>query len=880
MLDKLKSTIPHVVAVAIFIALASIYFFPQVQGYNLQQADTERFIGMSKEISDYRDKFGSEPLWTNSMFGGMPAYQISTNHSNYVVPVENTLVLKLLARPIGYVVLAMLSFYILMLCFGVSPWLSIIGAIAFGFASYNMLYLGAGHNSKIHALALLPMVIGSVLLAYRKNIWIGAILLSFFLCLQVAANHLQITYYSVFLILAIVIVEMVIHFKNKLYGKFIKVSLILVIAAFLGVLPSFSSLFTTFEYGKYSTRGKSELTISSSASASEKATPEEALEESYITQHSMGFGEVWCAVVPDIKGGPMNYMGNKKEIMKDVDPQFQNYVAQSPSYWGDQDYGGVFYYGAAIFLLFVLGMVLIADPIKWAFLAATVLAVMLSWKYGSVLSFFIEHFPWFNKFRDTKNILILVQISFPFIAVLLIKELFEKVINRKKLLYTLIAVNGLLALFYIMPSTFFDFQSVREASSFSRRAASYGGDQNYLAQFNTFITELENARIAIFKKDVLRSLFFTMVISGLVYFFVAGKVKKNHFLIALGVMVLIDLWIVDKRYLNNESEGKGYKMWVEKQKYNNPYRPSVADNFILNNEVQTNPALGKTINDAVEAALTTTKVTNTELEREKLSFRELGFETDYRVLSLSNPFSDGGTSYYHKSVGGYHGAKLKKYNEIIDFYLSGELQTISQTLSDSTLTNERLQKILRDSIPVLSMLNTKYVIYSPNASPLVNTTANGNCWFVNNVIFADNANNEMLELGKVNLRSTAVVNAKHKTAIAAFKFDTAASIRLETYLPNKLVYKSKSATSQVAVFSEIYYPKGWNAYIDGKISIYFAANYILRAMVVPAGEHTIEYRFEPASYALGEKVSIASSIFLLLLLMGSLGFQLYRWLKK
>ena len=880
MVDKLKGLIPHAIAVVIFIVVTATYFYPQVEGYRLHQGDTENFVGTSKEITDYREKFDSEPLWTNSLFCGMPTYQISTIYPNYVMDIVNIVILKPLNRPIGYVVLGMISFYILMLCFGVSPWLGIIGALAFGFASVNMLYLGGGHNSKVHAIALIPMVMGAILLAYRKNLWMGAILLSFFLCLQVSANHLQMTYYSLFLIGAIVLVEMILHFKNKLYFKFAKTSGIVAVAVIIGLLPSFSNLFTTYEYSKFTTRGKSELTISSPNALSQKEAPSDALETKYITMYSMGYGEVWSVVIPDVKGGAVNYLGNNKEIMKDVNPQFREYIAQSPSYWGEQDTsGGAFYFGASIFLLFVLGMVFIKDPIKWAFFGASALAIVLSWKYGSTLQFFIDHFPWFNKFRDTKMMMILVQISFPCIGLLFVNELFTNQINRKKLLYTLLAVNGLLILFYIMPSTFFDFQSTAESRNFSKQAASYSGNHDYQTQFNLFISELENARITIFKKDLMRSLFFVVIISGLIYFFAAGKVKKKYFILILGFLVLVDLWMVDKRYLNNESTGKGYKMWVDKQQSVNPYRPSVADNFILNNEIQINPAVGKKIDAGVNEAMTKLNGKNSDIEKEKVTFRELGFATDYRVLAFPNPLSDGRTSYFHKSLGGYHGARLKKYDELMSFYIFPELNKVGKNLQDSTLTNDKLSVLLRDSLPILNMLNTKYIIYSPNTSPLVNTTANGNCWFVKEVKFVESANEEMLALGKENLRIEAIVNSKFKGEIPSFQYDSSALIHLDSYMPNHLVYKSKSKYPQVAVFSELYYPKGWDVFVDGKKASYFTANYLLRAMLVTAGEHTIEYRFEPSSYLIGEKVSLASSILLTLLLLSALGFGVYKMKK-
>lgn len=883
--ENLKKLLPHVVAVVIFIVLACIYFYPQLDGYQLQQGDTERSIGMSKEISDFRAKYGTEPLWTNSSFSGMPAYQISTLHSNYVSPVSDGFLLKIFNRPIGYIVLAMVAFYIMLLCFELSPWLSIIGAVAFGFSSIFMLYLEGGHNSKVHAIALLPGIIGSLLLAYRKNFIVGSVLLAFFVCIQVAANHLQMTYYGLFLVSVIVVVELIIHVKNKQVLKFVKVSSIVLIAAIMGMLPSFSNLNTTAEYSKYSTRGKSELTISPASSGTQQIqSTKDALDADYITQYNIGFGESWMVVIPDVKGGDQTYISYRKdgkEILKDVDPRYQEYVAQSSSYWGEQEFsGGAFYFGATMFVLFILGLIFIADPIKWAFLAASVLGVMMAWKYGSAIQFFINHFPLFNKFRDTKMTLILVQMAFPFVGLLFIKEIFTKTINKKKLLYAILAINGVLLLFYIMPGAFFDFVSTSEADSISKQTTSLQNNAAYLDQFNSAIGELENARKIIFKKDVLRSLFFSLMVSGLVYFFVAGKVKKNYFLGALGVLVLLDLWLVDKRYINNEEANGGYKKWVRNQQYNNPFRASTADNFILNNELAHDSSLRSKINTAVAQAMATTKTKNAEVEQEQLTFRELNFATDYRVLNIPNAFSNGEVSYFHKSLGGYHGAKLKKYQELIDFYISDENNAIMRALRDSTITMERINDLLKTRIPILNMLNTRYIIYNPGAAPLVNNNAYGNCWFVKDVRFVANADSEMLALGKLNLATTAVVNQKFKSEIPLVQYDSAASIKLKSCLPNHLVYSSKSTTPQVAVFSEIYYPKGWNAYIDGKKSPYFSANYLLRGMTVPAGEHTIEFKFEPSSYYIGEKVSMVSSILLIVLIVGVLGFEVYRRTKQ
>lgn len=878
--DKLKQLLPHVVAIAIFIALSAVYFYPQVKGMQLRQGDIDRHQGMSKEIVDFRAKYNAEPLWTNSMFAGMPAYQISTKHSNYVDSVGNMLILKPFSRPIGYVLLAMIAFYILMLCFGISPWISIIGSVAFGFASIFVLYLEGGHNSKVHAIALLPAVIGSLLLAYRKNMVMGALLLAFFVCLELSANHLQMTYYALFLIAAIVIVEFVIHLKNKLLGKFIKVSLVLAVAAIIGILPTISNLLTTAEYSKYSTRGKSELTIT--PKSGQQTTSAEALESSYITEYNLGAGEVWSLVIPNVKGGRMDYIGNKKDIMPKVDKKYVEYIAQKPSYWGEQaSSGGAFYFGASVFLLFILGMVFIKDRLKWAFMAASLLAILLSLKSGVLIDMFINSFPLFNKFRDTKMILLIAQISFPFVGLWFIKELMNVQLDKKKLMYTLVAVNGLFILFYIAPKVFFDFLTPYEIAEFDKQSAELQNNIPYLTQFLEFKASFEDARILIFKKDVLRSLLFTILISGLVYMFAIKKLKANLLLLGVGVLILIDLWAVDKRYLNNEQKGREYYSWTKKKEVSAPYRASYADNFILQAEVNNNPSIAKKIDEALAADLKSgANSEEAEITREKLSFRELNFATNYRVVTLQNPFANAEISNFHKSIGGYHGAKLKKYQELIDFYLIDELGTFIKTLQDSTTNSDSIDNLFKNKIPVLGMLNTKYLIYNPGANPLTNTYALGNCWFVSDVKFVDNADAEMLSLGNTNLRNTAIVRTSYKNEIGKYESDTTASIRMTEYLPNRIVYASKTKNPQFAVFSEVYYPKGWNAYIDGKQVPYINANYILRAMNIPAGEHTIEFRFEPQSYIVGNKISLASSILLVVLVIGMIGFEAFKWAKK
>ena len=565
--------------------------------------------------------------------------------------------------------------------------------------------------------------------------------------------------------------------------------------------------------------------------------------------------------------------------MENIDPQYKEPVGQQSTYWGEQNFsGGAIYFGATVFVLFILGLVFIKDPIKWAFLSATILAVVLSWKYGSILAFFIDHFPLFNKFRDTKGMLIIAQIAFPFVGLLFLKEIFTRSIDKKKLLYALLAINGLLLLFLALPATFFDFVTTQESNGFSKQIAQ---NPAYTDQINTLISELEKARIAIFRKDTLRSLLFALAMGGLVFGFVAGKIKKNYFLISIGLLVLIDLWAVDKRYLNNEESGSGYKSWVDKQQFSNPYRASAADYAILNNELVQNPALRGKIDEAVKQDLTKINPKdNVDVQKERLTFSELGFNTNYRVLTLPDPFSNGEVSYFHKSLGGYNGAKLKKYQELIDFYLGPEINAFYNSLRDSTITMQKIDYELRYKMHVLNMLNTKYIIFNPSNAPFINPNGNGNAWFVKAIQYADNANDEMLSLGKVDLKTTAVIDTKHKAEVQPFQLDSTARIKQTSYKTNDIVYECKSGKPQLVVFSEIYYPEGWDAFIDGKKATCFSANYLLRAMNLPAGSHTIEFKFEPRSYDVGEKISKASSIILIILLFGAASFGIYKKVKE
>jgi hypothetical protein len=869
-MKNLKQYLPYLIAIIIFFVLASVYFAPHYSGYGLRQYDIQHAIGMSKEASDYKNIDNAEPLWTNSCFGGMPAYQVlMTNNSNLIPKLEGWIFLKFLGAAIGFLLIAMISFYILLLCFEVDPWTSIIGAIAFGFSTVNFLYLGSGHITKVHAIALLPGIIGSMIYGYRKNVRVGSVLLCLFVCLHISANHIQQTYNFLFLAAAIIIVELYISFKERILPAFLKKSLILLAAAIIGLLPAMSGLLLTYEHGKYTTRGKSELTIS--ADNNKESTSSEGLESWYIKQYSLGYGEVWSIAVPNIKGGASGYLSNNQDKIKNVSPEYKEFVSNQNSYWGEQfGSGGPFYFGATIFLLFILGMVFIKDRIKWAFLAASILAVILSWKYSSILDFFIEHFPLFNKFRDTKMMLILVQISLPFIGVLFLKELFLQKIDKKKLNYTLLATIGIFILFYIMPSVWFNFFSYDENQDFNKQLSAYSTNINAIQQIEQAKSEIQNVRIAIFQSDVLRSIFFMFLIGVLVLLYNRDKISKKWLLISVGLLVLIDLWNVDKRILNNNKVSGVYKNWVKNDEGRNPYRATVADMQILSRELKNDSMLAFKINQE----LNNFESTSTEVEKEQKAFSLLNRNTDYRVLLLPDPFSDASISYFHKSIGGYHGAKLKIFQELIEFRLIKELQSLINAINSKN--NTLLYNALRQT-PSLNMLNTRYIVTNPDAAPIINPFANGSVWFVKNIQFVENLDNEILSLDSINPTNTAVIENKYSSQIQNnFKYDSASSITLKTYKPNHLTYQTNAINPQIAVFSEIYYKDGWNVYIDGIKDSYFRANYVLRGMYVPSGNHTIEFKFEPTIYNLSKNISFAGSALIVLFVLGMLGLEFRR----
>lgn len=823
-----KKLIPYFVAFAVFLGIIVVYFSPVFEGKSLKQHDIAMFKGMSKEIVDFRAKTGEEPLWTNSMFGGMPAWQISVKYAgNLTQYVDKALQLGL-PSPANLVFLYFLGFFVLLLVMGVDVWLSIVGAMAFALSSYFFIILGAGHTSKAHAIGYMAPVLAGILWTFRGKYLKGSALTALALALEIKAGHLQITYYLLILILVVGIYLLIENLRAKQMKHFFKATTILLFAALLAIAANLTSLWGTWEYGKYTMRGKPELT-------KEKENKSSGLDRDYITAWSYGIGETWSLMIPNVKGGASGYLDDHDAAMKKSDPVYKKYVARQNAYWGDQPgTSGPVYVGAILVFLFVLGLLLLDDHLKWALLAATVLAIMLSWgkNFMGLTNFFIDYVPAYNKFRAVSMILVIVELTIPLLAILTLDKLIrhpDLLLKRRKAFYTALGLTaGISLLFYLFPTAFFSFFSKMEWQQFAQMKKN-----NDPVQIAAFMNSIENVRIAIFRQDAARSFFFIFLAAILILLFASNKLNKTWLLLGMGLLILVDMSGVDKRYLNDDH-------YEFKRVANQPFSETLADRFIF---------------------------------RDK--------QPDFRVLDLTkNVFNDASTSYFHFSIGGYHGAKLQRYQDLIEAYLAPEIADLRKMLSKKATLGEidssfRAQKIL-------NMLNTKYYIYHPKAQPLLNTYAYGNAWMVHELKWVNNADEEIAALAKVDLQSVAVADKQfaHQVKQIHFPKDTSAKVLLTAYAPNHLVYHFESKEQQLVVFSEIYYPKGWEAFVDGKPVPYFRVDYVLRAMVVPAGKHRIEFKFEPRAWRIGEHISLVSSLILLLVIALVAAFEIKKLLKK
>ena len=819
--QKNKNLLSVVGAILAFAVITLIYFSPVLQGKRIKQHDIEMHKGMAEEISQYREATGNQTLWTNAPFGGMPAWNISvTPKGNLTEPVYQALRIGM-PQSLGSVFICMLGFFVLLWVLDCGFWISFIGAIAYGFTSYLFIVIGAGHNAKAMAMAYMAPVIAGVLLTYKgKYLW-GCLLTAFALAFEVRTNHLQITYYLALIIVILVIAELISDIKNKKIGHFLKASLGLVVAAIIGVLTCSTALYGNYEFGKETTRGKPVLTRNEDNQTN-------GLDRDYITQWSYGKGETWSLLIPNAKGGASAYIGKQNPALDKADRQFKDNIAQSNAYWGDQPgTSGPVYVGAIVVFLFVLGALTVKGKLKWALLVATLLSILLSWgkNFMGFTNFFLDYIPGYDKFRAVSMTLVMAEVTMPLLGFLGLAEIvknpddFKK--NQKKFFIALGITAGLCLVFYLAPKVFFNFLSQEEAKQFA--SLSSGKDGSVYA---SFAAQLEDVRVAIFRKDALRSLLFIILAAVPIFLFGKGKLKGQIAFPILAALVLIDMFPIDKRYLNDDN-------FIARQKVQNPYTATVADQFIMNDNT--------------------------------LNFRVADITKDM--------FNDASTCYFHKSLGGYSGVKLRRYQDVITQYLGGELNQLRSAKTAESLTATLAQQ------KVLNMLNTKYVIFNPNSQPFTNPNALGNAWVVNDIRWVSTPNEEIDAIAETDLRHTAILNREFAQQIGNYQLTerNVPQITLTEYLPNKLTYKfsgvsTGSTSNYLIVFSEIWTEKGWKMFVDGQEQPILRANYLLRCALIPSGEHEIVMEYAPKAWKVGNTVSLVSSLIMILGLIAALFF--------
>ena len=808
-----------VAAVVLFALISFAYFVPaSLDGRILFQHDASAGRGMGHEQQTYFERTGERTRWTNSVFGGMPTYQTAPSYksTDALSKVMDAYHLWL-PENVWYVFAYLLGFYILLRAFDFRQELAVLGSIIWAFSSYFFIIIAAGHIWKVMALAYLPPMIAGLVLAYRgKYLW-GFILTALFTAFEVKANHVQMTYYYLFVVLFMVIAYLVQAIKNKQLLHFGKATAVCAAAACLGICMNLSNLYHTWEYSKESMRGKSELVKANTANQTNSG-----LERDYITQWSYGIGETWTLLIPNAKGGASVPLSQNETAMKKADPNFIQIYQQIGQYWGEQPgTSGPVYVGAFVLMLFILALFIVKGPMKWALLAATVLSVLLSWgkNFMPLTNFFIDYMPMYAKFRTVASILVIAEFTIPLLAMLGLKKILDTPsILNKQIKYVYISFGltaGFCLLFALMPSVFFsNFVSAQELEAMKSIPAEYQGQ---------LLANLREMRQAIFTDDCWRSFFIIVIGTFLLLLYRANKLKKSAFVGLVIVLCLVDMWQVNKRYLNDG-------MFVEKSVRDNPIEMTPTDQQILQTK-----------------------------------------ELDYRVLNLAtSTFNENETSYFHKSIGGYHPAKLRRYQEMIETYIAPEMEKLMKSIFEA---QGDMTKLNGDSIsPVLNMLNTKFFIMPLQGGqtvPLKNPYAFGNAWFVDKVTYVNNANEELEMVGKLNLRAEAVADKKFRDVLgSSCEQDHHAQVTMKTYEPNQLTYEVESAKGGVLVFSENYYPE-WTATVDGKEVPVGRVNYILRAIQVKPGKHQVVLSFFPKSVDRTETVAyIAFALLVICILLG------------
>lgn len=812
----IQKALPHLAALGIALAVVLLYFSPLLSGKVLKQHDIDQWRASHHETEVFQKTSGERTFWTNSVFSGMPTYLIGPEYRNNFTSTIQDLIITTFKSPVDTMLILFVSFYVLLLVFNVNHWLAVAGALAFMLSSFNLINIDAGHLTKGNAIAYMPLVLAGIEITLRKNKWLGAVVTGLAMSLQLTAGHLQITYYLMLMIGIWMVAEIVRAVMQKQLVQLVVCGLLLAVAAGLGVATNATNLMATREYGEYSIRGKSELTHTPDGKSNETVASS-GLDKDYALQWSNGTAEPFTLLIPNFYGGAssaaLSTSSETYEVLKKNGvPNAKQIIQNMPVYWGTQPFtAGPIYYGALICYLFVLGLLLVKGPEKWWILAISALAIALSmgknWMWLTDLFFY--HMPLYNKFRSVTFILAITQLTFPFLGILALRDMMNgsltKATVQKALLRSLYIVGGICLVFALMPEVFFNLFGIAKGEKIDDYFISMAD-----AQLPEWVREaLVNDRKSLLRLDAIRSLVFVVLGAGALWFYVAGKLKQPYLIGALIALIVVDLWQVDKRYLND-------KDFTSKKKNDQPvFAKTQADELILR---------------------------DTSLS--------------YRVYNTTQRLDqDAFTSYYHKSIGGYHGAKMRRYQELIEFQLS------------------------RNNFSVINMLNVKYFVVADsnnNTFPQLNTEACGNAWFVPRYVVVPNADAEIDSLTQFNPREVAYIDARYQSQLNGFSpvVDSAASIVLTKSKPNELVYQSQAATEQVAVFSEIFYDKGWNVRIDGVPAEHFRCNYVLRGMKVPAGSHTITFAFEPQVIKDGERISLVSSVLLYggLLVVGLMGF--------
>ncbi|MEM7161493.1 MAG: YfhO family protein [Bacteroidota bacterium] len=864
---------PHLVAVLLFVSLGLAYFSPVTQGKVLQTHDKTQWKGMAKETVDYRLIEGEEPLWTNSMFGGMPTFMISTLHpSNLFKTVHKVLSLGL-PHPVGTVFLYMLGFYVLLLVMRVDPWLAILGAIAFAFSSYYFVILDAGHNSKATAIAYMAPILAGVILTLRgKYVW-GALVTAFFLALEISANHLQITYYFGMAITIFMLAHLIEAIREKTLPSYFKSAGILLCAAGVAVLCNMSAIWTSLEYSDYTTRGKTELTIKADGSSNEDIRTD-GLDKKYVTDWSYGIEETLTFIVPNAKGGATATIGSvDKSLAKKADRQFRQNIEGSNHYWGNQSItSGPVYMGVIVFYLFIVGLFFRKGYLRWAVLAIFLLTVMLGWgrNFMGFTEFFLDYFPGYNKFRAVTIILSITSFVVPLLGVLGLKYVIDNRDRFKANLKPWYIVSGIFALFMLVlaffPDSFLDFISDAERKSFLKQIEDFPEQTELVEEYSL---ALKDVRIAIFKSDALARLGLLLISIATLFAFLKQKINATVLIAILGVLILGDLWSVDKRYINNSKRTNGQKRWVKADKANKDLEPTRADLIILGakqNEIQNFSELVAEYSKEFKESKGIKKLSDGQ--KNAASMAVLNANTDYRVLNLSNPFNESRTSYFHKSLGGYHGAKLKRYQELTEFHLAnpdgqGDVQKAFASIQSNPSVSALNEPV--EPLHILNMLNTEFVVYdarNDQVPPFPNPNAYGNAWMVENVNWVENSDQEITDLGQIDPSITALVDERYRGKISGD--GGSGSVVLDSYKPNHLTYSANVEKAGLVIFSEIFYDAGWQAYIDDNPVDHVRANYVLRALDIPEGEHKVEFIFEPKSYYTGSTISLIFSALVIL----------------